>query len=119
MSDHMRDAALLDEGYAGKRMPAHVAEAFDFCVRTAEQERRLEEVMTGTPMPTFTIKAQDALAIPTLRAYQLECVAHGLELQAEEVAKAIAEFAWWQETHINETKLPHHKHVPAARKEGT
>lgn len=69
-------------------------------------------------MPTFTIKAQDALALPALRAYHDECVAHGLSRQAYEVAQSMDEFRWWQETHIDETKLPDHKHVPAIRKEG-
>lgn len=67
---------------------------------------------TVHPMPTFTIKAQDALAVPTLRAYYNECLEHGLHDQADEVAIAIEEMRAWQRDHVGATKLPDHPHVP-------
>lgn len=64
-------------------------------------------------MPVFTIKAKDALAIPTLCAYRRECLDHGLAHQADETSKAITEMRAWQRRNIALTKLPDHKHRPA------
>lgn len=66
------------------------------------------------PMPVFTIKAKDALAVPVLRAYHKECLDHGLDRQAAQVGKAIAEIIVWQRRNSDVTKLPDHDHVPAA-----
>jgi hypothetical protein len=65
------------------------------------------------PMPVFTIKARDALAVPTLRAYEEECLLHGLDDQAFQVRQARVEISLWQQRNINETKLPDHVHKPA------
>lgn len=65
---------------------------------------------TDPTEPTFTIKAKDVLAVPTLHAYRLECKEHGLDSQAEEVGKAIGEIVHWQKNH--EVKFPDHKHTP-------
>lgn len=60
--------------------------------------------------PTFTVKAKDVLAVPTIRAYHNECVEHGRMGQAEEVYKALQEMIEWQEDHA--VKFPDHKHLP-------
>lgn len=60
--------------------------------------------------PVFTIKAKDALAVPTLRAYRDECTQHGLGSQADEVQKAIDEMVHWQKNH--QVKFPDHQHIP-------
>ncbi len=65
---------------------------------------------TDPTEPTFTVKAKDALAVPTLRAYKRECLEHGLGGQADEVEKAIGEIVQWQKNH--EVKFPDHKHTP-------
>jgi len=70
--------------------------------------------MPDDPMPVFTIKAKDALAVPVLTAYIEECNAHGLDEQAREVMVARTEISLWQRTHIEQTKLPDHKHRPVS-----
>ena len=66
----------------------------------------------GDPMPVFTIKAQDRLAVSTVHAYQKLCMAYGLREQATEVGKALAEFLDWRRRHPDLVKLPDHVHVP-------
>ena len=68
----------------------------------------------GDPMPVFVIKARDALAVPTLRAYVQECQEHGLTEQALQVREAINEIREWQQRNIDQTKLPDHAHVPVS-----
>lgn len=63
-------------------------------------------------MPVFVIKAKDALAVPTLRAYERECLDHGLVEQAHEVWRATEEISQWQRANIDATKLPDHGHRP-------
>jgi hypothetical protein len=83
-----------------------------------ESQRQGDQLMgqsETSPMPVFVIKARDALAIPTLCAYQRECVDHGLVEQADEVAKAITEVRNWQRANIDLTKLPDHLHRTAGQ----
>jgi len=67
------------------------------------------------PMPVFTIKAQDRLALHALIAYREACFDAGIRSQALEVIKAIAEIASWQDRNLDKMKLPDHNHVPARK----
>lgn len=67
------------------------------------------------PMPVFTIKAKDLLAVEAIEAYAELCRENGLHWQAEEVDKAINEIRAWQRRHAGEMKLPDHQHVHATR----
>lgn len=64
------------------------------------------------PMPVFTLKAKDKLALDVIRAYQVACDDEGLDAQADEVGKAIAEFEAWQGRNPGRLQLPDHSHVP-------
>jgi hypothetical protein len=69
--------------------------------------------MTSTdPMPVFTIKAKDKLAVRAVEAYRRLCLELGLDAQADEVDKAIAEIVTWRKAHPDQVKLPDHPHVP-------
>jgi hypothetical protein len=70
------------------------------------------------PMPVFTIKAKDALAVAAITAYRDLCTQHHLDDQAEQVQLALDEIGAWQRTHGDEMKLPDHKHVPAGEQTG-
>jgi hypothetical protein len=67
------------------------------------------------PMPVFTLKAKDELAVGIVAAYQTACRARGLHRQADEVQKAIEELVDWRARHTDLVKLPDHEHVPATR----
>lgn len=69
-------------------------------------------------MPVFVIKAKDELGIHAIRGYRELCLAAGLEDQAAEVDKAIAEMVAWRAEYPDEMQLPDHRHVPAVRDEG-
>lgn len=68
--------------------------------------------MTHDPMPVFTIKAKDYLALRTVDAYRAFCDELGLDEQAREVELAFAEMDEWRQRNPGEVKLPDHKHVP-------
>ena len=67
----------------------------------------------GDPMPVFTIKAKDRLAVSAVHAYQKLCMAYGIREQAAEVGKALAEILDWRRRHPQLIKLPDHVHVLA------
>ena len=67
------------------------------------------------PMPVFTIKAQDALAVPTILAYLRLCVSNGLMDQAVQVDLAAREVEGWQRRNPHAVQLPDHAHVPVER----
>lgn len=64
------------------------------------------------PMPVFTIKAKDRLALEAIRAYRRLCVEHGLTAQAREVGQAMHEMRSWQERNPDRLQLPDHAHIP-------
>jgi hypothetical protein len=66
------------------------------------------------PMPVFTIKAKDRLALFAVAAYAALCDDHDLHRQSAEVRKAIAEMRDWQERHPDLVQWPDHPHVSAA-----
>lgn len=66
------------------------------------------------PMPVFTIKGKDMLALSTIKAYREACASYGLHDQAAEVDKAIAEMAAWQRRNVSALKWPDHEHVDAS-----
>lgn len=66
-------------------------------------------MLKDTQEPIFVIRAKDALAIPTVRAYYRECVEHGRLDQSRHVDAAIQELIEWQEDHP--VKYPDHEHV--------
>jgi hypothetical protein len=68
----------------------------------------------GDPMPVFVIKAKDKLAASTIECYLTYCEDEGLDEQAEEVRKAIAEFEAWQARNPAAMKLPDHSHRPVS-----
>jgi hypothetical protein len=80
----------------------------------ALREEGEQEVAEADPMPVFTIKAQDNLALETIARYRGLCEGHELWEQAREVEKASDEIADWRERHPEAMKMPDHKHVPAA-----
>lgn len=63
------------------------------------------------PMPVFTIKAKDLLALCAIARYRTECEVNGLFDQAREVEKAMAEFERWQQRNPDLMKMPDHEHV--------
>lgn len=69
------------------------------------------------PMPVFVLKGKDALAPGIIDAYRRECIRHGLDDQAEQVASAFREMADWQARNWTLVKLPDHPHVPATETE--
>lgn len=64
------------------------------------------------PMPEFTIKAKDRLALDTVAAYRQLCIDNGLMEQAIEVTRAYVEINRWQQRNPERLQLPDHKHVP-------
>jgi hypothetical protein len=70
--------------------------------------------VTTDPMPVFTIKAKDKLALRAVDAYRILCEGLGLDEQAREVERAYTEIDEWRQRNPGEIKLPDHKHVPAA-----
>jgi len=66
------------------------------------------------PMPVFTIKAKDKLAVAAIYAYRDLCFKHGLGPQALEVEKAIAEMRDWRRHNRGHVAMPDHQHVPVA-----
>lgn len=72
-----------------------------------------EDQKLADPMPVSVLKAKDRLAVYAIEAYAVRCQDEGLDEQAEEVDKAIAEMEAWQRRHPKSMKLPDHPHVPA------
>lgn len=66
------------------------------------------------PMPVFTIKAKDALALDAVDFYRWLCERDGLTEQAAEVVKAHAEMEGWRMRNPAAVKLPDHPHVPVS-----
>jgi hypothetical protein len=64
------------------------------------------------PMPVFTIKAKDTLAIETIVAYRDFCLEQDLTEQAAQVELALDEIEAWQRANPDQVKLPDHTHVP-------
>jgi hypothetical protein len=62
------------------------------------------------PEPTFTFRAQDALAVDAIWFYERMCDRAGLYDQAEEVRKAIEEIEHWQSRNPERVKNPDHDH---------
>lgn len=58
--------------------------------------------------PIFTLRAQDALAVPVLRKYIDECHEHGLIEQAGKAGESLAAFRDWQHENDEHTKLPNY-----------
>lgn len=73
-----------------------------------------EREWASDPMPQFTIKAKDGLALAAIRAYRELCVRVGLTEQAVEVGKALDEMRAWRDRNPFAVKMPDHAHVPAA-----
>ncbi len=72
-----------------------------------------DSIMADTdPMPVFTIKAKDDLAIDAVDHYMALCQQRGLHEQAAEVWKAREEIREWQERNEARVQLPDHPHVP-------
>ncbi len=67
---------------------------------------------TPDPMPVFTIKGKDRLALDAIKAYRALCEANGLTDQAREVGKAHREMRLWQARNAAAMQLPNHPHVP-------
>jgi hypothetical protein len=65
------------------------------------------------PMPVFTIKAKDALAVDAVFAYRSLCEKRGLVAQVHEVDKAIQEIRQWRTRNKDLVQMPDHVHVPA------
>lgn len=65
------------------------------------------------PMPVFTIKGQDRLAVAAVEGYRAICENAGLTEQAHQVAIAGREIHDWQQRNPDRLKFPDHKHVPA------
>lgn len=82
---------------------------------TELKPRRTEQAVTTTdPMPVFTIKAKDRLALATVEAYRAICENAGLTEQASEVAKAWLEIRDWQRRNPERMQFPDHRHVPVS-----
>lgn len=69
--------------------------------------------MVTDKMPTFQLLAKDDLSPQTLSAYADLCQEAGLEDQAAEVVKALAEFVEWRDRNPDVLKMPDHRHVSA------
>jgi hypothetical protein len=67
------------------------------------------------PMPVFSIKGTDHLAVKAIIAYRRLCILHGLDNQAYEVARAAGEMGRWQQRNPAQVNWPSHQHVPASR----
>jgi hypothetical protein len=65
------------------------------------------------PMPVFTLKAKDALALDMVNYYEWLCCEAGLTDQAVEVRKAFREIEEWRVRNASAVKMPDHPHVPA------
>lgn len=65
------------------------------------------------PMPVFTIKAKDKLAVRAVGAYLRLCQELGLDEQAAQVELAMAEIHAWRRRNPRLVQLPDHAHVPA------
>lgn len=68
--------------------------------------------MTTDPMPVFTIKAKDRLALDTIHHCYWLCEKAGLTEQAAEVRKAIDEMVGWRVRNHDAVQMPDHLHVP-------
>jgi hypothetical protein len=66
------------------------------------------------PMPVFTIKGKDQLAVAAIEHYRYLCDINNLTEQAAEVEKAIIEIEHWQFRNPDRVKRPDHRHVPVA-----
>jgi hypothetical protein len=66
------------------------------------------------PMPVFTLKGKDLLALEAVQSYLILCEQAGLAAQAEQVRLAFEEMAGWRERNPGAVKLPDHPHVPVA-----
>ena len=64
------------------------------------------------PMPKFTIKAKDNIALEAIRYYAQVCKWMGLFDQAKEVHEAIKEIEAWRERNPDHCKNPNHFHKP-------
>ncbi len=64
------------------------------------------------PMPVFTIKAKDLLALDAVYAYYRLCEDARLWDQAREVMKAYDEMREWRDRNPGLLKEPDHPHVP-------
>jgi hypothetical protein len=76
-------------------------------------DRAVDGPLDDDPMPVFTIKGQDRLALETIEAYWVLCKRLGLHQQADEVSKALDEMRAWQNRNPGRMKLPDHEHRPA------
>lgn len=62
--------------------------------------------------PTFTIRAQDKLAVRAVSAYLGLCLELGLDDQAAQVQLALDEIEAWRAANPGRVNLPDHTHVP-------
>lgn len=56
--------------------------------------------------PIFTIRAQDALAVPAIKKYIEECHDHGRVEQAEIAETSLHRFIAWQQENDEHVKMP-------------
>lgn len=104
------------EQMPGGRIPRYWCDPADPYADTRLADRARREAENRDPMPEFTIKAKDLLALDTLLAYAELCREHGLDWQAGEVDSAIQEMRDWQRRNWGQMKLPDHRHVPVAER---
>lgn len=58
--------------------------------------------------PIFTLRAQDALAVPAIKKYVEECREHSLYGQAANAEQALARFVDWQAENDEHVKMPNY-----------
>lgn len=85
--------------------------------RDAQPDAQRAAEPAEDPMPVFTLKAKDKLALLAVQHYELLCRERGLDDQADEVVKAIDEMAEWRHRHRSLVRLSDHPHVPATQPE--
>lgn len=56
--------------------------------------------------PLFTLRAQDALAVPAIKKYIKECWEHGLSEQAGIASKSLDRVVAWQAENDEHVKMP-------------
>lgn len=61
-------------------------------------------------VPSFTLVATDALAVPIIQSYSNLCEDFELRDQAIEVRRALEEVIEWQKDHPDKVHLPSHQH---------
>jgi hypothetical protein len=73
----------------------------------------MTEMPDADPMPVFTIKADDVLAVRAIRMYLDLCDELGLVDHRVEVRRALIEVEDWRRQHRDQLRVPYHVHKPA------